>query len=192
MTPHRFTRSAAIALAIAAVAAPTAAAPTAAAQNPDQAAPGPGIDTQRDLPSPHARDAAEGRGAFSAPDVVVIKVREPETASAGGIDWADAGIGAGGMLGLSLLGIGGALLLVHRKQATPALGAGTRAADRPARRLSRQLRLASSQPSGAAQDRTYRPTTGPRRYAGLKSLHGSRATSVCIRRAGDTVPFQLR
>jgi hypothetical protein len=52
-------------------------------------------------------------------------LREPETAPAAGIDWGDAGIGAGGVLGLSLLGIGGALLVVHRKQATPALRAGT-------------------------------------------------------------------
>jgi hypothetical protein len=120
MTIHRLTRPAALALTVAAVAAPTA-----AASNPDQQFPAAPPEQRQDLRMPDTRDAAEGRGPSSAPDVVVIKVREPEAAPAGGIDWADAGIGAGSVLGLSLLGIGGALLLVHRKRATPALRAGT-------------------------------------------------------------------
>ena len=47
---------------------------------------------------------------------MVVKVPEPVPA-AGGIDWADAGIGAGALLGLMLLGLGGSLAVVHRRQA---------------------------------------------------------------------------
>ena len=37
------------------------------------------------------------------------------TTSKGGFDWVDAGIGAGGMLALTLLGLGGALTLTRRQ-----------------------------------------------------------------------------
>ena len=42
---------------------------------------------------------------------------KPESApvSAGGIDWADAGLGAGSLLGITLIGLGGALFIVHRR-----------------------------------------------------------------------------
>ena len=33
----------------------------------------------------------------------------------GGFDWGDAGIGAGGMLALTLIGLGGAVTLTHRR-----------------------------------------------------------------------------
>jgi hypothetical protein len=71
----------------------------------------------RTLQSPDARDAADGRGTFNSPRVVVVKMpgSAPEPASARGIDWADAGIGAGGLLGLSLLGAGGAFAM-HRRR----------------------------------------------------------------------------
>ena len=59
----------------------------------------------QDLRSPDARDAADGRGTFSAPEVAVVKVTEPSPPS-GGLDWGDAGIGAGGMLALTLLASG--------------------------------------------------------------------------------------
>jgi hypothetical protein len=73
----------------------------------------------QDLRSPDARDSAAGRGTFSAPGVTVVKV--PQVApSAGGIDWRDAGIGAGAALGLTLLALGGTLALAHRKHAGPA------------------------------------------------------------------------
>ena len=75
----------------------------------------------QDLRSPDARDAAEGRGTYNSPDVVVVKVPLPspatEPSSAGGIDWADAGIGAGSLLGLSLIALGGTLVIVHRRRA---------------------------------------------------------------------------
>jgi hypothetical protein len=117
MTLHRFTRSAALVLTVAAVAAPTA-----AASNPDQQFPAPANEPEQGFLAPDARDNAEGRGADNAPEVVVVKVREPEAASAAGIDWTDAGIGAGALLALCLIGTGGALVLVHRKQAAPAAG----------------------------------------------------------------------
>jgi uncharacterized membrane protein len=72
-------------------------------------------DRGQDLRSPDARDAAEGRGTFSAPDVTVIKVTQPAPTSSG-IDWADAGLGAGSLLALTLLALGGAFAAVHRRR----------------------------------------------------------------------------
>jgi hypothetical protein len=77
---------------------------------------------RQNLQSPDARDAAAGRGTYNSPRVVVVKMPRsssapPESASAGGLDWADAGIGAGGLLGLGLIGAGGAFVVVHRKRA---------------------------------------------------------------------------
>ena len=70
-----------------------------------------------DLRSPDARDHAAGRGTFNAPEVTVVKVPEPAPVapSNGGIDWGDVGIGAGGMLGLALLALGGTYAVVHRR-----------------------------------------------------------------------------
>jgi hypothetical protein len=34
---------------------------------------------------------------------------------ASGIDWGDAGLGAGGLLGVTLIGLGGTLLVLHRR-----------------------------------------------------------------------------
>jgi hypothetical protein len=71
---------------------------------------------KQDLRSPDSRDAADGRGTFNAPDVTVVKV--PQSApSTSGIDWEDAALGAGIVLGLTLLGLTGAFAVVHRRQA---------------------------------------------------------------------------
>jgi hypothetical protein len=70
----------------------------------------------RDLRSPDARDAAEGRGTFSAPEVTVVRVSEPTPSPSGGLDWGDAGIGAASLLGLILIGLGGTLFVLHRRQ----------------------------------------------------------------------------
>jgi hypothetical protein len=90
-------------------------APSAASAQPvDTAAP---LATQ-DLRSGDARDAADGRGTFNSPEIVVVKA-PPTTrpAPADGIDWADAGIGAGGLLGVGLI----ALAVTHRRRgAVPA------------------------------------------------------------------------
>src|SRR5262245_7687183 len=139
MTHSRITRSAALGLALAALAAPTALAQEQDLRMPDtrDAAEGYNPTLSQDLRSPDARDAAaaaeerlnqpaqdlrmpdtrdaaDGRGTFSAPEVTVVKLPEASPSS-GGIDWGDAGIGAGGMLGLVLLAIGGTMAVVHRR-----------------------------------------------------------------------------
>ena len=128
MRLNRLTRSLAIGLTLAAIAAPVAAAgpgyPSRDAheatlqqdlRNPDRregAVPG------QDLRSPDSRDAADGRGTFNSPEVAVIRVRQPAAAAAPeqGMDWGDAGIGAG-TLTLVLLGCVGAFAVVHRRRA---------------------------------------------------------------------------
>ena len=76
MTLHRFTRSAALALTVAALAAPTAARqrsrPRSYAGAAECSTPG------QDLRPPDTRDYADGRGTYNSPDVVVVKVPEPE------------------------------------------------------------------------------------------------------------------
>jgi hypothetical protein len=73
----------------------------------------------QDLRSADTRDYAEGRGTYNSPEVVVVGAAKPvtEPTPAGGIDWADVGIGAGGLLGVALIGLGGALAIVHRRGA---------------------------------------------------------------------------
>ena len=109
MTP--LTRSAALGLTIAVLAAPAALAdPYASDPNYPLKDNSSGY---QDLRSPDARDAAEGRGTFNAPEVTVVKVPAASPAPAGdGIDWADVGIGAVGVLGLSLIAVGGGIAVV--------------------------------------------------------------------------------
>ena len=106
----RLTRSAALGLAIAALAAPAAIADPHA-QDPNYPIQG---ATYQDLRSPDARDAAEGRGTFNAPEVTIVKVpAAPAPAPvADGLDWNDVGIGAAGVLGLTLIALGGAYAVV--------------------------------------------------------------------------------
>ena len=70
----------------------------------------------QDLRSPDARDAAAGRGTFSAPQVAVVKLPQPMPVSSDAIDWGDVGIGAGGVLCLALLALGATLAITHRRQ----------------------------------------------------------------------------
>jgi hypothetical protein len=139
------TRSAGIALAITALGASTAAATPADLRTPDAVAAGQATvvqSTPTDVRSPDARDAAvtattttagtdlrtpdardhgEGRGTFSAPDVTVVKITEPPVAT--GFDWGDAGIGAGGLLGIVLIALGGMLAITHHRHGrTPLAG----------------------------------------------------------------------
>ena len=139
MFKHRPIRIVAVALALCAVAAP------AAAARPIDAQPGvtlpydfqtadtrdtvvprglyepmrPEDQPQRpqDLRNPDTVDFANGRGSYNAPEVVVVDLPKHASApvSAGGIDWADAGLGAGSLLGITLIGLGGALFIVHRR-----------------------------------------------------------------------------
>ena len=120
---HRvLTHTAALGLAVAAVAAPVAAAQQDL-RSPDAA------DTARiaalrqtqDLRSPDARDTAAGRGTFTAPRVTVVKVTQSPQATGGGCDWGDAGIGAGGVIALVLVGVGGSLMVTHRRRGGPAI-----------------------------------------------------------------------
>jgi hypothetical protein len=140
MSPQRLTHPAALAFTLAAIAVPS----TAAAQDlrsPDARAAAPVVRAAHDLRSPDARysvapdvaytggdlrtpdsrDAGAGRGTFSAPDVMVVRVDKPAPAapSSDGIDWADAGVG-GALLALVALALGGAFVIAHRRgTATP-------------------------------------------------------------------------
>lgn len=108
----RLTRSAALGLTIAALAAPAALADPYAS-DPNYPLKDDNSTGYQDLRSPDARDAAEGRGTFNAPEVTVVKVPAASPAPAGdGIDWADVGIGAVGVLGLSLIAVGGGIAVV--------------------------------------------------------------------------------
>jgi hypothetical protein len=102
MSHHRLTRSAALGLALAALATPTAAAQQQDLRSPDaRDAAG---QIRYDLRTPDTRDVTQGRGTFSAPRVTVVKVAESSPRpSTDGIDWANAGIGAAGLLGVILL-----------------------------------------------------------------------------------------
>jgi hypothetical protein len=71
---------------------------------------------RQDLRSPDTRDAAAGRGTFNSPEVTVVKLAQPSPSSDSGLDWGDAGIGAAGLLGLLLLGLGGTVAVMHRRQ----------------------------------------------------------------------------
>jgi hypothetical protein len=145
MFKHRLIRTAAVAAALGAIAAPAAAAPVDAPsgytlphdlQSPDEFTGS--ADTRdavvsrglyeplrpqdqpqppQDLRNPDTVDFANGRGTYNSPEVVVVDVPEPVPATSGGIDWADAGLGAGGLFGLTLVALGGALFIVHRRSA---------------------------------------------------------------------------
>jgi hypothetical protein len=142
MINHRLTRTAAIALAIAATTAPAAAARSADGPAPakhwtlphdfqtadardatrgiyEPLRPEDQPEPAQDLRSADTRDYAEGRGTYNAPAVVVVDAPEPVAppTTAGGLDWMDVGIGAGGLLGAALIGLGGALAIVHRRGA---------------------------------------------------------------------------
>jgi hypothetical protein len=116
MYNSRICRTAAATLAIAAIAAPAASA-MPVGDGPITRGlyePVPAEQTQ-DLRPPDVRDYAEGRGTYNAPEVVVVKAPAPEPVSAGGgIDWADVGMGAGGLLAIVAIGAGGAVA-IHRR-----------------------------------------------------------------------------
>jgi hypothetical protein len=141
MNTKRLTRSTAIGLALAAFAAPAAGAqqdlrnadqvaPAGSEsqdlRNADQVAPAaierqdprdagqvlPATESQ-DLRSPDSVDAGVDRGTSPA----VVLVDAPSPAPHDGLDWADAGIGAGGLLGIGLIALGGTLVVVRRRHA---------------------------------------------------------------------------
>jgi len=110
MSLHRIAVYAALSLVFAALAAPAALAQQDL-RNPDTrdvAEAG-----QLDLRNPDTREMAEAGGA--SPQVSVVKVPVATPAADSGLDWGDAGIGAGGMLGLVLLAAAGILAVSHRR-----------------------------------------------------------------------------
>jgi hypothetical protein len=120
MKHRRLFRIATLGLTVAALAAPTAMADTQDLVSPDardaaQAQPVAGTPGTIDRRSPDAQDAADGRGTWNAPKVTVVKVSGPAPASTG-LDWGDAGIGAGAVVGLMLIALGGVLAVIHRRQ----------------------------------------------------------------------------
>jgi hypothetical protein len=102
MKLHRITRAATLALAIAALAA----APAAARQT---------VRPTQDLRNPDTVDYAQGRGTYNTPKTIVVRVPETAQPAGDGIDWGDVGIGAAGLLGVSLITTGGALVVVQRR-----------------------------------------------------------------------------
>jgi hypothetical protein len=115
---HTLSRSAAAAIAVAALTAPAAHAQGQLTPDARDAATGwHGGRPYQNPGSPDAQDAARGVGTYSAPEVTILKVPQPAAQpSGGGIDWADVGIGAGGVLGVVLLAGGGAALMAHRRE----------------------------------------------------------------------------
>ena len=136
MTKHRFTRTTALALAIGALMVPTASASFdyrgADARGSEQSS---AYTPPQDLRSPDARDSGTASKAtpqvaqdlrssdtrdFAAgrqiPEVTVVRVAEPSSAPSSGLDWGDAGIGAGFLLGLILLGVGTTQVVMHRRR----------------------------------------------------------------------------
>ena len=120
MSLHRITLFAALGLVFAALAAPASFAQqdlrnpdtrdAAEALSADVSSPG------RDLRNPDTREIADNGGA--SPEVTVVEVPVASPSDQGGLDWGDAGIGAGGMLGLTLLAAAGALAVTHRRSAS--------------------------------------------------------------------------
>jgi hypothetical protein len=113
---HKLSRTAALAATVAALAAPAAHAQGPSPDARDAATGWHGARPPQNLASPDAHDAAQGRGTFSAPEVTILKVPQPAQASGGGVDWADVGIGAGGVLGVVLLAGFGAALVTRRRE----------------------------------------------------------------------------
>jgi hypothetical protein len=106
------------ALVVGALAAPTAGAQSIQdMRSPDARDAATRVQSSPDLRSPDVRDAAHGRGTASAPQIEVMKVSRPPVSGSGGFDWADAGIGAGAVFGLVLLGLGATLVVAHRGRA---------------------------------------------------------------------------
>ena len=69
----------------------------------------------QDLRSPDARDADAGRSTADAPEMTVVTLAQPAPSQPGGIDWGDAGIGAGGLLAVAVIGLGAGFAVLHRR-----------------------------------------------------------------------------
>jgi hypothetical protein len=117
MRNHRVLRVAAVAVTLAATApAVAAAAPSQDLRSPDarDAAANRTPASGGDLRSPDVRDAAAGRVTADAPAVVVVPMPSAAT-EPDGMDWADAGIGAGGTILLVAAALAGGVSLSRRR-----------------------------------------------------------------------------
>jgi hypothetical protein len=114
MSLHRIAGLTALSLVFAALAAPAAYAEQDL-RNPDTRDVAEGA--KLDLRNPDTRDAAEA-GDTSPEVTVVSRVPVAPPARGSGLDWGDAGIGAGAMLGLVLLAAAGILAVSHRRGAS--------------------------------------------------------------------------
>jgi hypothetical protein len=119
MCSPRSTQAIALGLVLAAL-APASALASGDLRSPDARDPfvAPATATP-DLRSPDARDAAAGRSAAGSPSVLVVRIPQHRS-TAGGMDWGDAGIGAGGAVAVFALTGGAALALQRRRHAPSA------------------------------------------------------------------------
>jgi hypothetical protein len=116
ITTHRALRSLVVALAVIPLAANAAAGaqtPSVDLRSPDaqDAALPARLSASIDLRSPDARDSARAVGHASS--IPATPPRGVNATADGGFDWGDAGIGAGGIVALMLIGLGGAFAVSH-------------------------------------------------------------------------------
>ena len=104
-TSHHISRYVAAALVAAAATAPAAGAKPQDLRMPDTREAAERAQQPQDLRMPDTVDAAAGRGTESAPIVEFVEVPQPQP-QAQGFDWADAGLGALGGVGVLLVGVG--------------------------------------------------------------------------------------
>jgi hypothetical protein len=115
-TARRITRQAGLATAVLALAAPTA-----GATAPDHidrmqpAQPAPPTLVSGPQASPDISDYAQGRTPGEQPAVQVVRVTR-EVATSRGFDWDSAGIGAGVVIGIVLVGVGGLMTIARMRR----------------------------------------------------------------------------
>jgi hypothetical protein len=112
MRPPRSTHAVTLGLVLAALAPATAMAGQDL-RSPDARDPFTAPASATDLRAPDTRDAADGRSASGSPSVLVVRLGQHRSASSG-MDWGDAGIGAGGAL--VVLALAGGTVAVQRRR----------------------------------------------------------------------------
>ena len=122
LSPNHFTRGAAVALSLGAIAVPAASARPARFE-PVQAQ----ARHATVAATPPARYARQDKQLVSLAPANNASAAAPAAISGSGFDWGDAGIGAAGGLAISIVAVGGAVGLSHRrtrKAGTPAAVVG--------------------------------------------------------------------
>jgi hypothetical protein len=112
-----------IAALLMAVAVPAAMAQPTDLRSPDARDAAAAAQPAQDLRSPDAQDFAAGRQIVASTPVQVAKAPS-DTPAPSGFDWGDAALGAGGALGLALVGVGGTVALMRRRRVTSTRSAG--------------------------------------------------------------------